>query len=291
MVDRAGNGTAVFDDIGPYRNPRFSPDGERIAFRLGTDEDQAGDLWTFHLPTETLSRLTFESDNLYPVWTRDGQRIAFTSRRDDIAGLWWKASDGSDQAERLMEGNQVRFPGSVTPDGSTLLYREISPISGFDIYALPLAGDRVPDSVLVTQFDEGSPMISPDGTWLAYVSNESGRNEVYVRRYPTGGARWRVSSNGGTEPMWHPGGRELFFRDETTLMSARLQLGATAAVTGRDSLFSGPYYTNVRWPEYDVAPDGEHFVMIQNNGTTQQPVVALGWVQDVIEQVRRQSEE
>ena len=83
----------------------------------------------------------------------------------------------------------------------------------------------------------------------------------------------------------------MFFRDETTLMSARLQLGATAAVTGRDSLFSGPYYTNVRWPEYDVAPDGEHFVMIQNNGTTQQPVVALSWVQDVIEQVRRQGEE
>jgi Tol biopolymer transport system component/tRNA A-37 threonylcarbamoyl transferase component Bud32 len=291
LVDREGRETNLIDEIGPYRNPRWSPDGERLAFRLGIagSEEEEGDLWIYHLPTETLSRLTFESDNLYPVWSRDGSRIVFTSRRDGIAGLWWKASDATGQAERLIEGNDVRFPGSVTPDDRTLLYREIAGGgSGFDIYGVSLVGDRVPDSVLVTQFDEGSPMISPDGSWLAYTSNESGRNEVYLRRYPDGGARWRVSQEGGTEPMWHPQGRELFYRGGTTLWSARLQLGQTAVVTRRDSLFDGSFYTNIRWPEYDVTPDGDHFVMIKMTGQAREPVVALGWVQEVIRQAQEQ---
>jgi serine/threonine-protein kinase len=290
LVDREGRETALIDEIGPYRDPRWSPDGERLAFRLGTSggEEEEGDLWIYHVPTETLSRLTFESDNLYPVWSRDGSRIIFTSRRDGIAAMWWKASDATDEAERLLEGNDVRFPGSVTPDGRTLLYREIAANSGFDIYALSLDGDQQPDSILVTQFDEGSPMISPDGTWLAYMSNESGRNEVYLRRYPDGGARWRISHEGGTEPMWHPEGRELFYRDGPTLWSARLQLGETAVVTRRDSLFDGAFYTNIRWPEYDVTPDGDHFVMIKRTGQAQEPVVALGWVQEVIGQAQEQ---
>jgi Tol biopolymer transport system component/tRNA A-37 threonylcarbamoyl transferase component Bud32 len=290
LVDRQGSEQPLVADVGPYRNPRWSPDGERVAFRLGTagGEEEEGDLWTYHVPTETLSRLTFESDNLYPVWSRDGRRIVFTSRRDGIAGLWWKASDATDQAEHLLEGNEVRFPGSITPDGRTLLFREISASGGFDIYGLSLESDRTLDSVLVTQFDEGSPMISPDGSWLAYVSNESGQNEIYLMRYPEGGARWRVSHRGGTEPIWHPQGRELFYRDGTVLWSARLQLGETAVVTVRDSLFDGPYYTNVRWPEYDVAPDGDHFVMIKMTGETREPVVALGWVQEVIRQAQEQ---
>jgi len=132
-------------------------------------------------------------------------------------------------------------------------------------------------------------MLSPDGRWLAYVSNESGRNEIYLRRYPEGEARWQVSANGGTEPMWHPQGRELFFRRETTLMSARLQLDDRPVVIGRDSLFSGPYYANVRWPEYDVMPDGDHFLMIREAGSTLQPVVVLGWVQDVIRRAGQQT--
>jgi len=196
--------------------------------------------------------------------------------------MWWKATDGSGQVERVLEGSEIRFPGSVTPAGDRLLYRQISPRTGFDLFMVSIAADRTPEPVLVTPFNEGSPMISPDGRWLAYVSNESGRNEIYLRRFPEGDARWQVSVDGGTEPMWHPRGSELFYRRETTLMGAKLQLGDGALVQSRDSLFSGPYYTNIRWPEYDVMPDGDHFVMIRESGTTQQPVVVLGWVQDII---------
>jgi serine/threonine-protein kinase len=283
-VDRAGNETPILSDIEPYRDVRLSPDGERIAYTI----DDTGDLWLFHLATETPTRLTFESDNLYPVWVPHGRRIIFTSRRDGIAALWSKATDGSGQVERVLEGSEIRFPGSVTPDGDRLLYRQITAGTGFDLFSVALDNPGTPEPILVTPFDEGSPMISPDGRWLAYVSNESGRNEIYLRRFPGGDARWQVSVDGGTEPMWHPSGSELFYRQETTLMSATLQLGDGALVQSRDSLFSGPYYTNIRWPEYDVMPDGDHFVMIREIGTTQQPVVVLGWVQDLI---RRATEE
>jgi len=288
LVGRNGDATPVFDRVGQLDNPRFSPDGQRIAFRMPAENSQAqdGDLWLYHLATKTLERLTFESDNLYPVWYPDGRRLAFTSRRTTVASLWSTATDGSQGAVSLLAGPKIRFPGSITPDGQTLFYREISPQTGFDIYALPLSGEPVPQPVLVTPFDEGSPMISPDGHWLAYVSSESGRNEVYLRRWPEGGARWRVSTDGGTEPGWHPSGTRLFYRDGRTMMEARLSLTEEATVTERDSLFSGEYFSNIRWPEYDIAPDGESLLMVRLEGSQPRPVVVLGWAQRVRELVK-----
>ncbi|MGD8869388.1 MAG: hypothetical protein PVI01_17345, partial [Gemmatimonadales bacterium] len=285
-VDRSGTEHPLLSAPQGYKDPRYSPDGGRLAFEI--TNGNLGDLWIYDLASATTTRLTFGSENLYPVWTPDGRRIAYTSRQAGLAGLWWTAADGSEQPEQLIGGTEIRFPGSFTPDGQTLLYREISPQTGFDIYALPLDGDREPRPVLVTPFNESSPELSPEGRWLAYVSDQSGRYEVYLRGYPEGGAQWQVSAAGGTEPVWSPDGHELYYRQGQQVLAAQLGLGEDARVLGRDSLFAGPYYENVRWPEFDVHPDGDRFVFVRVGRSTIRPVVVINWRDEL---ARRNEEE
>jgi serine/threonine-protein kinase len=282
FVDRAGREAPILAQARDYKDPRFSPDGRRLAYEIL--EGNEGDIWIHEFDRATAARLTFGSENLYPVWTPDGRRVAFTSRRSGIAGLWWKAADGSGDAEELIGGSAIRFPGAFTPDGQTLLYRETAPASGFDIHALPLDGERTPRPVVATSFNESSPMLSPDGHWMAFVSDQSGRNDVYARAFPDGTSDYQISAGGGTEPVWDPDGRRLYYRRGGTLMQATLTLGDRVGVTRRDSLFSGPYLENVRWPEYDIHPDGDRFVFIKLGRTAMMPVVVLNWVEDLARQ-------
>jgi eukaryotic-like serine/threonine-protein kinase len=282
FVDRTGREAPILSQPRDYKDPRFSPDGRRLAYEVA--EGNEGDIWIYEFERATAARLTFGSENLYPVWSPDGRHVAFTSRRTGIAGLWWKAADGSGDAEELMGGTELRFPGTFTPDGRTVLYRETAPTTGFDIYALPLDGERTPRPVVVTPFNESSPMLSPDGRWLAFVSDQSGRNEVYARAYPDGASDFQISAGGGTEPVWHPDGRRLYYRRGGTLLQATLGLSDRAAVVRRDSLFSGPYLENIRWPEYHVHPDGDRFVFVKLGRMALVPVVVLNWAQDLARQ-------
>jgi serine/threonine-protein kinase len=279
LVDREGRETPLLTDARQYEDLRLSPDGKRLAIHV-TETDE-GDIWIHESETGTLSRLTFESENFYPVWTPDGRRIAYTSRSEGVAGLFWKPSDGSGAAERLLPGDNFRFPGAFSPDGKLLIYRETSPSSGFDIYAVPMDGERVPQPILVTPLNEVSPVLSPDGRWMAYVSDETSRAEVYVRAFPQGGARWQVSTDGGTEPVWSRDGRELFYRSGPALMVAPIDAGETFHVGPREELFTGPYHRKMRWAQYDVHPDGEHFVMIKTGGLSNRMVVVLNWFQEL----------
>jgi serine/threonine-protein kinase len=280
LVDKQGTETPLLTSPKEYKDPRFSPDGRRLAFEIAQGNE--GDLWIYERDQATLTRVTFGSENLYPVWSPDGKRLAYTSRQSGIAGLWWKPLDGSGTEEQLLAGAELRFPGSITPDGSTLFYRETAAATGFDIHGVSLTGERTSTPVLVTPFNESSPEISPDGRWLAYVSDQSGRNEVYVRRWPGGAAEWQISTDGGTEPVWDPDGRTLYFRRTPSLIAATLALSETAlTVVRRDSLFSGPYFENVRWPEYDLSPDGEQFVFIKLGDSTVRPVVVLNWIEQI----------
>jgi Tol biopolymer transport system component len=276
QVGRDGSERPLLTTPQGYKDPRYSPDGTRLAFEITTGS--LGDLWIYNLASATTTRLTFGSENLYPVWSPDGRRIAFTSRQTGIAGLWWASTDGSGQPEQLIPGNQLRFPSSFTPDGHTLLYRESAPQTGMDLYALPLDGDRTPVPVLVTPFNENSPELSPDGHWLAYTSDQSGRYEIYLRAYPGGGAQWQVSANGGTEPVWSPDGRVVYYRQGSRVMSASLRFDESAHILKRDSLFTGPYLENVRWPEFDIRPDGGAFVFVRVGQSTVRPVVVINWV-------------
>ena len=278
LVDRKGQETTLIARPGAYQDPKVGPDGKLVAFAEASGD--RSDIWLYDLARTTTTRLTFESDNFYPTWSPDGKRVAFTSRRSGPADIFSVAADGSGGIATLYRSPRLSFPGSFTPDGRTLLFRQTRPSTGFDILALDLA-DSASEArpVLQAPFNETAPALSPDGRLLAYVSDETGRNEIYLRRYPSGEGRWAVSIDGGSEPVWRRDGRELFFRNGTGLYAVTIEFDAGAAprIGHVVLLFQGPYARNGRWAEYDAMPDGNHFVMVRNDATSVQLQVATRW--------------
>ena len=205
-VDREGQEEPMGVTPRTYSAPRVSPDGTQLAFRALDGED---DIWTYHLGRQTSQRLTYHpSGDGDPVWTADGTKVAFfAAGRDGGPGVFWKAADGTGDAERLSTG--AHGPASVSPDGTRLLFADRG--SGLDIGWLLLDGDPNPEPLYSSSFNETGAVVSPDGEWMAYEADDSGRFEVYVRPFPNvDDGRWQVSTAGGAEPVWGPAGRELF---------------------------------------------------------------------------------
>jgi dipeptidyl aminopeptidase/acylaminoacyl peptidase len=156
-----------------------------------------------------------------------------------------------------------------------------TPDSNRNIYRLPLVGERKPVGVLTGIDDDKNPRVSPDGKWLAYVSNASGREEVYIRPLDGTGARVAASNGGGGEPLWSPDGKRLYYRVGTRLMAAQVVTTPALSITARDVLFEGPYITDPWHPNYDVAPDGQSFVMLKPVEENRQLVVVMNWVEEL----------
>lgn len=271
-----------------YDGPRISPDGRRLAVKI---EEQGGQIWLYDLDRETLSRFTFEGNkNEFPVWTRDGKRIAFHSRREQLVNLFWQLADGSGGPERLTTSKNIQSPESWSPDGQLLAFSEIDPTTGRDIWVLrlgdPSAGSgqvRKAQPFLRTPFDETSPQFSPDGRWLAYTSNVSGRYEIYVQPYPGPGGKWQISTDGGTEPVWNPRGRELFYRSGGKMIAVEITRQPDFSIGRVRVLFEGPYVSAqaAPRPNYDVSPDGQRFLMIKESGSRPQLNVVVNWFEEL----------
>jgi len=263
LVDRHGTARVIATESQPFNAPRFSPDGRQVAVTvLGPGGGLAGDIWVLNLQPETLSRLTFEGTHQFPEWSPDGRRVVFT-RLVDSNGVFW-APPGGGSVETLYQrpGGQI-FEGMITHDGRTVIYR-VGGIPG-DIYQVRRDGPDTPRPFLNSPFDERSAAISPNDRWLAYVSNETGRDEVYVRPFPEGGGRWLVSTAGGTEPRWRRDGLELFYRNADTLIAVQVRTQPDFAMGQRTALFTGPYLTNPRHATYDVHPDGRRFIFVSGD--------------------------
>jgi Tol biopolymer transport system component/predicted Ser/Thr protein kinase len=266
-----------------YQNPRLSPDGRRIATAI---QDQEAQVWLYDLARETLTRLTFEGNtNTAPVWTPDGKRIAFQSNKEGQLNIFWQLADGSGGLERLTTSEYLNTPMSWSADGQLLAFMEINPTTERDIWVLRL-GDRKAQAFLRTAFSESVPKFSPDGRWLAYISNESGRYEIYVQPYPGPGRKWQISTQGGTEPVWNPNGRELFYRSGNKMIAVDIATRPGFAAGKPKLLFEGPYeptmFTNTN---YDVAPDGQRFLMLKSTEQAQavptQINVVLNWFEEL----------
>jgi Tol biopolymer transport system component len=287
MADRKGVFTTVTADASAYEDLALSPDGREIAM---TVEAPSWNIWVYHIDRGTLTRLTFDNDNRDPLWTPDGRRVVYTSLRNGLYGLYWRAADGSGPEELLMSGKNWRFGTSWSHDGRFLSFDEQDPETGMDLWILPVGGDRKPYPFVNTSFREWFGEFSRDGRWIAYESNESGRSEIYLRPFPGPGGKWQVSTQGGARPEWSRDGKELFFFEADRLMRVTVDTGPSLAVGRPELLFPCNCFDSGRY--YEVTPDDKHFVLIQNA----QPVapvtqfnLVLGWGGELERQMRERS--
>jgi serine/threonine-protein kinase len=274
-MDREGKLQPLREAPGVYNGIRFSPDGQRLALEILEGKNR--DVWVYEWGRDTLSRLTFEpGEDRDPVWTLDGRRIAFSSTRADQArgNLYWQRADGTGKAERLTESKNPHFPRSWHPSGKLLAFEEANPQTNFDILILPLTGDEAsgwrpgkPTIFLDSPFGEFDAAFSPDGRWLAYTSDESGRFEVYVRPFPGPGGKWQVSTAGGGWPTWSRSRRELFYVVE----DGRIMVAGYTAEGDRFDVDKPRVWSPglVRWfggRTYDLHPDGERVAVLKASG-------------------------
>jgi Tol biopolymer transport system component len=257
-LDRNGKSTGTMGDAGEFWSVEFSPDRKNVAVtRLGDNG-----IWVYEVARGLATRLTTgASPDRDPVWSPDGKSVIYYSNAKDKWDLYRKAADGTGNEELLYADEAVKVPSSWSPDGKFLLYWRSDPKLGNDIWALPLSAGAPskPYPWLATPFSEIDGKFSPDGRWVAYASNESGRMEVYVAPFPGPGPKRQISSNGGSWPRWRADGKEVFYEVNGTLMAAEVAIqGASVEVGAVRSLgipVSAPFY------KYDVSADGQRFLV------------------------------
>jgi serine/threonine-protein kinase len=276
LVDDTGHEEQAVPAPGAYEDARLSPDGRSIALTVGGGNHN--DIWRFDRSSGAMTRLTFESDNFYPVWSPDGRRVAFTSRRQPNTSLMWTAANGSSPPTTLVPSGVLNFTGSFAPDGRTLVFRRTNAKTGYDLWSVRTdSANATPTPLLITPANETAPAISPDGNLIAYVSDATGRNEVYVRPFPKGDGQWQISTSGGSEPLWRRDGGALYFRSGQAVFAASVIRGATPTFGAARKLFEGPYLENGRGVAYDVAPDGRLFLMVRAGGEPDKLQIVTDW--------------
>ena len=259
-LDSSGKMQPLLASPGAYGVPRLSPDGRKLAFMNG------GDIYIYDTDRDTSSRLTFTGYNSVPVWAPDGRHII----QQTTGGFSWARSDGAVAPQLVVEGPNPVIPWSISPDGRRLAYFENSPETGFDIWTLPLdvtdpdhPKPGAPAPSLRTPADETVPRFSPDGRWIAYRSNESGSNEIYVRPFPAdSGGKWQISSGGGLFAFWSSNGRELFYETaDNRIMVVDYAVDGGSFVPGKPRVWSDKQLFYTGTSNLDLAPDGKRFAV------------------------------
>ncbi len=280
-LDRKGTGKELPAPSHAYFNARVSPDGKLAAVSIGSG---AGipDIWVYDFARSTVTRLTFgPGPNSYPVWTPDNKRVIYWSSLAGRASMRWKAVDGSGADEELHIASDSGAPESVSPDGKTLLFSAVNPDGGIGTQVLSLDGELKVRPLLASQFTQNRAQFSPDGHWIVYESNESTRNEIYVQPFPGPGGKWQISTSGGTMPRWSRNGQEIFFRYGNQMMSVPVETRPAFKAGTPRLLFQGNYLGG---SNYDVAPDGQHFLMIKEKEAqagSKEVNVILNWFDDL----------
>ncbi len=294
-VDRRGHEEPLKAPVRAYVYPRLSPDGTRVAAEL---RDEDWDIWILNLVSPTLTRFSFGSnEDRLPIWTPDGKRIVWTSSREGLANPYWQAADGSGTVEQLIKSPAPQFVSAISPDGTQLVLREGAATRDLMVVAMEKE-PRLAQPLVRTPFVETSAEISPDGQWMAYQSNESGQDEVYVRPFPNVNAgRWPVSIGGGAKPLWARNGRELFYMVPSgsgiAVMSTPIERGASFAAGTPTKVLEGPYFFGTAgtgataFRTYDVSLDGQRFLMIKNPEESEQAATSMNFVQNWTEELKR----
>lgn len=260
-------------------NPAFSPDGMSLALDIVTAKKN--DVWVYSWERDTLTRLTFADDaNYATAWTPDGKRITYvTQEKGGLFSLNWKRADGAGDAQRLVQGKSRVSEPSWSPDGKILAFTQLNPETGADLMTLTVEGDEKTGwkpgeskPFLNTPFGEFGPAFSPDGRWLAYYSNESGRFEIYVRPFPGPGGKWQISTGGGSTPQWSRNGRELFYlTPDNKIMVATYSVAGNSFRADKPTSWSG-VQISPRGSEKNFAlyPDGKRIAIFKVPGAEAQ---------------------
>jgi len=243
-----------------------------------------------------MAHLPSEGRNARAIWTPDGGRITYGSAAGGVENLFWRPSDGSGSPERLTTSEVQDLASSWSPDGRTLLFMTQSPSTGYDVMALSTDGNPRIRPIVQSRFNEHYAEFSPDGRWIAYASNESDQNEVYVQPYPGPGPRQQVSVGGGTAPAWSRDGKELFYTTAqsiggqavpTKMMAVAVKLAPTFDAGLPRLLFQGDFGATAGIRGYDVTPDGRRFLMVQQKDRPHTTVTEMILVQNWLEELRQ----
>ena len=283
-VDHRGNEQLVTEKLSAYFPPRLSPDGQRIAYATVGRE---GLVFVYDLARGTDSPLTGEGRAIRPIWAPDGKRLLFGWKKSLAFNLFWQPYDGSSPMERLTTSEYEQWPSSWSSDGKTVALVEVHPDTGSDIAVLDVPSGRV-TPFLNSQFGEAFPDFSPDGRWIAYASDESKRDEVYVRAFPGPGMKEQVSSEGGKEPLWARNGKQLFYRRQNQVWAVDVRTDGGFAMSKPRLLFENPEYGSgnpIR--AYDLSLDSQRFLMVKIENRKPTPVTEMILVQNWFEQLKR----
>jgi serine/threonine-protein kinase len=267
----------------PYSVPRVSPNGSHVAVRIL--ERGNLDIWIYDLETGTPTRITSDpGTDRWPMWSPDSERVVFFSNREESLGLFWRNRDGSDQVERLNTSNNFPRADTWTSDSRTLVYSEDG-----DLWLLEdVAGKRTSRPLLpaTPSVEEKFPVISPDGRWIAYVSDFARSDEIYVRPFPdVESGRWTISTNGGNEPVWSPNGKELFYRDrDLRMMTVPIETEPEFKPSEPKFMFEFKFAMEAG-RDYDISPDGQHFLFVKEGdvlGEDAELVIVQDWFDELV---------
>jgi len=278
LADARGTGQAIIPGVRAYSFPRFSPDGKKIAF---TERSGAGsDIWTYDLAQKTLAKITNTTAvaNDRSEWTSDSKRLLFRSTREGI-GLWSMPIDQSAAPSKVqVTPGLLIHEGVLSPDGRWLVYRSSLGTSGQDLWYRALAGDSTPKPLITDAWYKAAPRFSPDSRSLAYTSDEPGSQQVFVTAFPGPGPHYQLSTGGGEAPVWSPDGKRLYYFQGRQMIAATVNLDRGFSVVGRETLFEGSFDLNFLHANYDISPDGKHFLLLrQVNGVGTQTMVVYDW--------------
>jgi len=285
--DRKGTSKEVAGPARAFDQPFLSPDGRSLAVTI---RDTNPDIWVYDLTRSALSRLSFAAgEDETPLWFPGGKRIAWAADRERRTILA-KAADGSGEEEQLAHPTGHSHLNSISPDGRFLTFSQAGGLgragpttsTGWDVWLLPLDGEKKPKALWATQFNESNAMFSSDGHWLAYDSDESGRTEVYVQPFPGPGGKWQVSTDGGSEPHWVPQRKEIVYRNGDRFYAVPVQVSPTFSAGAPQLLFEGPYRRGLA-PTFGVTTDGQRILLLKEgqNDRPREVHVVLNWTEEL----------
>ena len=288
-VSPDGRTEPLLKQPGAYQQPRLSPDEQRVA--VVVYDGRQSDVWIYDRTLSTFSKLTTSGTVTSVSWSADGRHILYTASGEEARGaVWWQLAAGGSPAEKLTQNIFLTPDAAISPDEKSLLVTSLRETS-WDIVRVPLDSEGVARSYLNSPALEGSAQFSPDGKWVALMSNESGRFEVYVRSFPDPSSKVQVSVAGGAEPSWSPDGQRLYYKSGSALLAARVHLTPTFALLGRDTILRNTSIAGTSFfgANYDVTRDGKRVLAVLAGADDFQLVVSPNWITEFRQRVAESS--